>query len=179
MVFLSRALMVLLGAVALPATALAAQDPGERAYFRAVAGFFHVPETEIAILAHGGEVPPDEIPVVLFMARRGGVSAEAVVALRDSGRTWTELAQRFGAGANALHVPMRDPAATGTLAPLYERYRVTPMDQWSAMTLEGREIVALVNVRVLSQALGVEPDQIAARAGTTATFVELYAQFLR
>ena len=179
MVFLSRALMVLLAAVALPATALAAQDSGERAYFRAVAGFFRVPETEIAILGHGGDVPPDEIPVVLFMARRGGVSAEAVVALRESGRSWMELAQRFGAGANALHVPMRDPTATGTLAPVYERYRVTPMDQWSTLRLEGGEIVALVNVRVLSQALGVEPDQVAARTGTTATFVELYAQFLR
>jgi hypothetical protein len=113
------------------------------------------------------------------MARRGGVSAEAVVALRESGRSWPELAQRFGVGANALHVPMRDPAATGTLASAYERFRVTPMDQWSSMRLEGGEIVALVNVRVLSQALGIEPDQIAARTGTTATFVELYGQFLR
>lgn len=179
MAFLSRVLMVLLTAVAFPGIASAAQDPQERAYFRAVAGFFQVPETEVAILGHGGEVPPEEIPVVLFMARRGGVSAEAVVALRESGRTWTELAQRFGVGANALHVPMRDPAATGTLAPVYERYGVTPMDQWTTMRLEGGEIVALVNVRVLSQALGIEPDRIAVRTGTTATFVELYGQFLR
>jgi hypothetical protein len=53
------------------------------------------------------------------------------------------------------------------------------MDQWSTISLGGAEIVALVNVRVLSQALGIEPDQIAARTGTTPTFVQLYAQFLR
>ena len=179
MVFLSRALMVLLAAVALPVTALAAQDSSQSAYFRAVADFFQVAETEIAILGHGGEVPPDEMPVVLFMARRGGVSAEAVVALRESGRSWTELAQRFGVGANVLHVPMRDGASMGTLTAAYDRFRATPMDQWSAMPLEGGEIVALVNVRVLSRALGVEPDQIAARTGSGGTFVELYGQFLR
>ena len=38
---------------------------------------------------------------------------------------------------------------------------------------------ALVNVRVLSQALGVEPDAIARRTASTTSFVELYGQFLR
>jgi hypothetical protein len=156
----------------------AAQDTVQRAYFRAVAGFFQVPEGEIAILGHGGEVPAEEIPVVLFMARRGGVSAEAVVALRGSGRSWPELAQRFGVGANALHVPLNNPAASGALAPLYQRFAATPVEQWPTLRLEGADIVALVNVRVLSQALGVEPDQVARRTGTVPTFVELYGTFL-
>lgn len=173
---LSRALLVLL-TVACATRVSAAQDPSQRAYYRAVAGFFQIPESEIAILAHGGEVPAEEIPVVLFMARRGGVSAEAVVALRGSGRTWPDLAQRFGVGANALHVPLNDPGAS-TLGPLYQRFAATPVDQWPTLRLEGGEIVTLVNVRVLSQALGVEPDQVARRAGTVPTFVDLYATFL-
>ena len=175
--FLSRAALALV-TVACPATALGAQEvPAERAYFRAVATFFEVPETEVVILAHG-DLPSDEIPVVLFMARRGGVSAEAVVALREAGRTWPELAERFSVGANALHVPVRDPASAGALAPVYERFRLTPVDQWGTIRLEGADIVALVNVRVLSQALGVEPDEIARRSGT-GSFVDLYAQLLR
>lgn len=178
MVFLTRAMLVLV-AVGCASDISAAQEATQRAYLRAVAGYFQVSETEIAILGHGGGVPAEEIPVVLFMARRGGVSAEAVVALRESGRPWPELAQRFGVGANALHVPMSDAAQTGTLAAVYERFRVTPMDQWATMRLEGADIVALVNVRVLSQALGVPPDQIAQRTGTVPTFVELYATFLR
>jgi hypothetical protein len=174
---LSRLLLVLL-TVACATEASAAQDSTQRAYYRAVAGFFQVPEGEVAILGHGGEVPAEEIPVVLFMARRGGVSAEAVVALRGSGRTWPELAQRFGVGANALHVPLNDPSASGALVPVYERFASTPVDQWSTIRLESSDIVALVNVRVLSQALGVEPDQVARRTGTAPTFVELYATFL-
>jgi hypothetical protein len=176
---LSRGLLVLVTAAWVPTAAKPQENPAQRAYFRAVAGYFQVPETEIAILAHGGDIAPDEIPVVLFVARRGGVSAEAVAALRESGRSWTELAQRFGVGANALHVTLRDPASAGTLSSAYQRYATTPMERWSAMQLESGEIVALVNVRVLAQALAVEPDAIARRSGTTPSFVELYAQFLR
>ena len=174
---LSRALLVLLTVVCATRVS-AAQDPTQRAYYRAVAGFFQVPESEVAILGHSGEVPAEEIPVVLFMARRGGVSAEAVVALRGSGRGWPELAQRFGVGANALHVPLNNPSAAATLAPLYQRFAATPPEQWPTLRLEGAEIVALVNVRVLAQALGVEPDQVARRTGTVPTFVDVYATFL-
>jgi hypothetical protein len=176
---LSRGLMVLVAAATFAPAARPQENPGQRAYFRAVASYFQVPESEIAILAHGGDIAADEIPVVLFMARRGGVSAEAVAALRESGRSWTELAHRFGVGANALHVSIRDPASAGTLSSAYQRFTATPMDQWSAMVLDSQEIVALVNVRVLAQALAVEPDVIARRTGSTGSFVELYAQFLR
>jgi hypothetical protein len=174
--FPTRALMAL-ATLVLASQASAAQDV-ERAYLRAVAGFFQVPEGEIAILSHGGEVPAEELPVVLFMARRGGVSPEAVVALRDSGRGWPELAQRFGVGVNALHIPLGDPAASGSLSPLYRRLASTPVDQWPTLSLSGDEIIALVNVRVLAQALGVEPGQVAGRSGSAGSFVEVYASFL-
>ena len=84
----------------------------------------------------------------------------------------------FAVGANALHVPIRDPASAGVLSAAYQRYTATPMPQWSTMRLESDEIVALVNVRVLAQALGVEPDALARRTGS-GSFVDLYAQFLR
>ena len=179
MTLLSRGLMVLATTAWVATPAKSQESSSERAYFRAVAGFFQVPESEIAILSHGGDIPSEEIPVVLFMARRGGVSAEAVAALRESGRGWPELAERFGVGANVLHVPVRDPASAGMLSAAYQRFASTPMDRWSMVTLDGREIVALVNVRVLAQALGIEPDVVASRSGSTASFVELYALFLR
>ena len=47
---------------------------------------------------------------MLFVARRGGVSAEAVAALRESGRSWTELARRFG----AVTYPLADGATEPT-----------------------------------------------------------------
>jgi len=119
--------MVLATAASLATAAAPQAMPGELAYYRAVASYFQVPASEVAILAHGGDIAADEIPVVLFVARRGGVSAEAVAALRESGRGWTELAQRFGVGANALHIPLRDPTSAGVLSAAYQRFAATPM----------------------------------------------------
>jgi len=150
----------------------------EGAYLRAVARYFEMPEGEVSILAHW-DLPPDEIPVVLFVARRAGVSAEALVALRESGRPWTTLAARYNIGASALHVPLRDPASAGALTGAYERFGATPVPDWGTIRLEDPEIIALVNVRVLSETLRVAPDEIARRTSPSVTFVELYAQLLR
>ena len=48
---------------------------------------------EVSILADW-EIEADEVPVVLFVATRSGVSPEAVVALRDSGQSWGALTAR-------------------------------------------------------------------------------------
>lgn len=154
------------------------QSVVERAYLRAVAGYFQMPEGEISILSQWS-LPADEIPVVLFVARRAGVSAEALVALRESGRAWTTLTASYDIGASALHVPLSDPEAAGALSPAYERFRDTPVAQWASVPLSEQEIVSLVNVRVLSQALGVSPDEVARQTGTTPTFVELYGRLLQ
>lgn len=170
---------VLVATLACVAVPSGAQDTGaERAYFSAVARFFQLPESEIQILGDWN-IPPDEIPVVLFVARRSGVSPEALVALRESGRSWTSLAARYGIGASVLHVPLRDIGAAGALTPLYERFRDTPVGQWGSLPLDDQDIVALVNVRVLSQSLGLASDEIARRTRASSSFVELYARLLR
>lgn len=178
MLTLSRVAVILaafVGATAAPG--VQAQTGAERAYFSAVAKFFQMPEGEVSILGDW-DLPPDEIPVVLLMARRAGVSPEALVALRQSGHSWTELARRYDIGANALHVPLRDPSSAGALSAAYKQFTDTPVEQWGSISLSSAEIVALVNVRVLSQALGVPPDDVVRRTGQTSSFVELYAQLL-
>lgn len=159
---------------------LAAQDrsAAEASYFRAVAGFFNLPMSEIAILGDW-DLEPDEIPVVLFMARRGGVSPEALVALRGSGQSWAALADRYRIGPGSFHVPVRDDAPAGILAAAYERYRSTPVSEWSAMRLTDADIVALVNVRVIAQSLGIPAERVLARASTSTSFVQLHAQLKR
>jgi hypothetical protein len=89
------------------------------------------------------------------------------------------LSARYQIGAAALHVPLHDPGAAGRLASLYERYRDTPVERWGDIRPTAEEIVALVNVRVLAQSIGVPPDDVMRRTGTTRSFVEIYAQLLR
>ena len=73
-------------ALALAVAGAEAQEPeaAQEVYFRAVGEFFDVPSFELEIL-RDWSLPPDEIPVILFIAQRAGVLPEALVALRRGG----------------------------------------------------------------------------------------------
>lgn len=175
-----RRALILTTFLVAPLAPVSAQDSdtARAEYFGAVARFFNLPHNEVAILGEW-EIPPDEIPVVLFMARRSGVSPEALVALRGSGQGWTVLATRYRVGPPALHVPVPDDAPVGSLADAYAGYRGTPVAQWQTIRLTDQDIIALVNVRVISQTLGLPAERVLARTGSVGSFVELYAQFRR
>ncbi len=164
---------VLLSA-AIPTIAVGQDAAAQQAYFRAVADYFEVPAAEVAILADWS-LPPDEIPVALFLARRTGISPEALVALRNSGRGWVELASRYEVGAAQLHVPLQRPPSSGLLSSAYQQYGSRPVDDWNRIGLTDEDIVTLVNVRVLSSALGMRPDEVLERRSAVRSFVELYA----
>lgn len=166
---------VLLGA-ALPAAAQ--EGPGARqAYFRAVADFFQVSRDEITILGEWN-LPPDEMPVVLFVAQRAGVSPEALVALRRSGWGWAELAQRYHLDASHFHVPLSEGAPAGVLADAYESYRAVPPAQWRTLTLSDTEIVTLVNLRLVSQTLRMPAEEVLAQLRPGDSFVSLYGALI-
>jgi len=148
------------------------------AYFRAVAEFYRMPRNEISILGDG-QLPPDQIPVVLFIARRAGVSPDAVLALHRSGESWVELSKRYKVDAAQLHVPLSDAASAGPLADVYARYRALPPERWGEIQLTDRDILTLVNVRVLAQTLKVSPASVLAAAGGGGSFVEVYAHMIR
>lgn len=173
----SLAMLALLALTAVP-TGAQERDAAQVDYFRAVAGFFNLPPTEIVILSDW-KMPADEIPVVLFMARRAGVSPEALVALREAGQTWSALADRYRVRAPAFHVPVRDDAATGRLDGAYRLFRSTPVGEWESIRLSDDDIVALVNVRVISQSLGLPAERVLAETSEVDSFVRLYARLRR
>lgn len=154
------------------------EDVARQDYFRAVATFFNLPPNEIAILSDW-QVPADEIPVVLFMARRAGVSPEALVALRDAGRGWSSLADRYSVRAAAFHVPVPDDASTGRLEEAYRLFRSTPVGQWGTLRLTDEQIVGLVNVRVISQSLRIPAERVLAETERPGSFLDLYVRLKR
>ena len=153
-----------------------AAQPARAAYFGAVAEFFELPRSEVSILGEW-RLPDDEIPVVLFMARRAGVSPEALVALRRSGKRWAELAQRYRLDAAQFHVPLPESAPSGVLEGAYQRFRSLPPARWSEISLGDGDIVGLVNLRLLSQTLGKAPQEILSAAGP-GSWVDLYARLI-
>ncbi len=169
--------MAILGAAAVP---LRGQqpEPGVDAYFRAVAEYFRLPESEVEIL-HDWRLLAEEIPVALFVASRAGVSPEALVALRRRGASWSDLAARYRVGADVFYVPLRAGAPAGPLEALYARFRETSPTQWSALPLSDEEIVALVNVRVIAQSTGRDPSEVLRRAADARSYVDVYNRIIR
>ncbi len=158
--------------------ALWAQDAAETDYFLAVADFFSLPATEVTILSDW-ELPPDEIPVVLFVARRAGVSPEALVVLRSTGQSWTELTRRYRVSAAALHVPVRDDASAGALRAAYDRFRSMDVSDWDGLDLSDPLIVGLVNVRMIAESLDLPAEHVLAETSPGATYVSLFARLSR
>lgn len=175
---LARTLVVLcavLGAAA-PAAAQGADGDGVAAYYRAVGEHFRVPANEIMILSEW-RLPAEEIPVVLFVASRGGISPEAVVAHRRAGRGWGDVARRYRLDATSFHVPLDGPA--GSLAGAYEAYRSRPQPQWSGIELADSDIVALVNLRVLAEVLGTRPEAVLQARDGAGSWVGAYRTLAR
>jgi len=152
-------------------------DSGRQAYFRAVAEFFSMTPAEVSILGEW-RLPPEEVPVVLFVARRAGVSPDALVALRRSGWGWAGLVERYHLDATHFHVPLAAGAPAGRLSTAYERFEGTPANRWADVMLEDDEVVDLVNLRVVAQTLQMSPAAVLAESADGSSWVELYGRLI-
>lgn len=154
-------------------------DPAVReAYFRAVGGYFDVPVQEVAIIGEW-ELSPDEVPVVLFLAQRAGVSPDALIGARRGGRPWREVAGRFGLGPRAFHIPLPDGQDLGSLARAYGEFRGRPAGEWAQIRLEDTDIVTLVNLRVLAEETGAPPLRVLRMREEAGSFLSCYPLLIR
>jgi hypothetical protein len=162
----------------IPSTAQGARPGVKEAYFRAVGEHFGVSEAEVGIIGEWNLVP-DEVPVVLFLARRAGVSPDALIGLRRGGHPWREVAVRFGIEPQDFHLPLPLEAELGPLARAYREFRQRPVREWSLIALDDQEIMALVNIRVLSEQAGVPPQRVLAGFAEAGSFMACFPLLLR
>ena len=151
-----RTLAVLFVVVCGAVPGAAQSDP----YLAAVAEHFEVPRAEMGILAEWS-VPADEIPVVLFVAARGGASRDALLALRRRGTPWLTIAGRYGLHAGNFHYPISTPPDSGPLQGAYAAFAETPSARWSEVQLDDRAVILLVNLRFLAEHLDLEAVRVA------------------
>lgn len=154
-------------------------EPAVReAYFMAVGEYFDVPAQEVAIISEW-EVSPDEVPVVLFLAQRAGVSPDALIGARRGGRPWLEVAGRFGLGPGTFHIPLPDGQDLGSLARAYGEFRRRPAGEWAQIRLEDADIVTLVNLRVLAEQTGALPLRVLRLREEAGSFLSCYPLLIR
>jgi hypothetical protein len=168
---------LILAALLAPAPVAGQVDATREAYFRAVAEFFSMTAAEVSILSEWS-LQADEVPVVLFVARRAGVSPDALVALRRSGSPWAQLIERYHLGAGHFHVPLAASADPGRLGRAYERFAEISPDRWDEVRLRDEEMIDLVNLRIIAQTLRMRPGEVLARTTAGVTWVELYGRLI-
>ncbi len=147
------------------------------AYLRAVAQHFQLPLDEVRVLADWN-LPLEEVPVVLYVAQRTGVSPDALIAIRRAGTSWMDVARRYGLDAGIFHTPMESGEAGELLGDARARFQGVPQSQWSQIQLSDREVIALVNVRFLSRELGTGVGQVVEARSRSRDFVEAYQALL-
>ncbi len=146
---------------------------GADAFLQGVAEYFRVSVEETFVLSQW-HLAKDEIPVVLYLAGRGGVSPDVVVAQRSGGKSWFDIASGFGVTAGDFHMEVGpDP---GTLAGVMAEFESRPMSQWSHIRIGDQDLVALVNVRFLSRFLERPPFEIVAAWKRQRSFAEAYGE---
>ncbi len=170
--------------LALPSLLLAgisAQGQGtdaaaEAAYLRAAGEHFGMPESEVVVLTRWS-MSVGEIPVVLFLARRAGVSPDVVVAKRRQGSSWMAIAATYSVHAGDFHVQLAVPP--GNLAGAYEQFNRRPVSEWGRITLADEEVLGLVNLGFLSRSLGLSPETVAAELGRGGSVIAAFQRLRR
>ena len=148
------------------------------AYLRVVGEHFEVPLQEVVTIGEW-ELSSDEVPVVLFVAQRAGVSPDALIGVRRGGLAWFEVAGRFGLDARAFHLPLPSETGLGILTRAFEEFNRRPPQEWDQIRLEDGEIVALVNLRVLSEQTGTSPLRILSVREERGSFLASYPYLIR
>ena len=134
----------------------------EGAFLRAVGENFGFPASELEVLRRWG-LSAGEIPVVLFLAKRAGVSPDVVVTQRGGGESWMAIAATYSLHAGDFHVQLDGPY--GGLAGAYDRFNERPASEWREISLSDTEVVGLVNAGFLARYLTVSPGRAAQELG--------------
>ncbi len=150
-----------------------AGGPDQAAFLRAVAEHFGTPQQEVAVLAQW-KLDMAEIPVVLFVAGRAGVSPDLVISQRRRGDGWMAIARGYSVHAGDFHIPID--GDQGVLAAAYERFAARAASEWHEVTLSDAEVVALVNLRFLSRQLGLPADRVVGELGGSEGMVAVFVR---
>ena len=132
---------------------------GLSGFFLVVGDYYRVPQREIMIIRERG-IPPYEIPVVLFTAKRAHVAPEIIINLRLRDNAWLHTAFRFGLGPEIFYVPVGVIVIDPPFRKAYGYYKHKPKKKWNTIALSDDDIINLVNLKLMSEYYGYPPGKI-------------------
>lgn len=137
-------------------------SPGDKAlsrFFHAVGDYYRIPQREVMIIGGRG-MPPYEIPVVLFIAKKGHVAPETIADFRLRDNAWLYTAFRFGLGPEVFYVPVGVVVRDSLYGKAYGYYKHKPKKEWNTIRLSDDDIINLVNLKLMSEYHGYPLEKI-------------------
>ena len=129
-----------------------------RGFYQALGQYYGVPEREVIVI-RDRRIPDDEIPVVLFLAKKANVQPSAIYDLRLRGDSWNDITRHFGLSPEIYYVPARTVSGP-PYGNAYGYYKNKPKNQWKTIRLDDSDVVNLVNLRFISDHYGYSPDRV-------------------
>jgi hypothetical protein len=119
---------------------------GLRSFYFAVGNYYQVPEREVVVVQQQA-LPPEEVPVVFYVAQRARVAPAVVIDLRRRGLSWTDIAFHFRLDPDIYYFPGGPPYGKAH-------------GYWKKHPPRDAQVIDAVNVHFLSDYHRVPPDVV-------------------
>lgn len=118
-------------------------------FYLGVGEYFKVPQQQIVVIQQQ-RIPPQEIPVVLYLAQQARVNPDAIVSLRLSGRSWLDITLHFGLTPDIYYAPIRQGPPYGKAYGYYK----------NKTKLSNNDIIILTNTQFIAGNYRYSPDYV-------------------
>ena len=144
-------------------------DQGLKGFYLAVGDHYKVPEKEVIVIKER-QIPDEEIPVVLHIARMAHVAPKSVIDLRLSGRKWMDITLHFGLGPDIFYVPASPevvyvPVIVEQGPPYgkahgHHHFKRKPKKECKRIVLRDEDVIDLVNLKLASERYHRSPEEV-------------------
>ena len=162
---------LILAAFGLSALSLSAQvqagavfsGDGLRSFYLSVGNYYQVPEREVVVVRERA-VPPDEVPVVFYVAQRARVAPAVILDLRRRGLSWADVAVHFRLDPDIYYFRGGPPYGKA-------------YGYWKKHPPRDAEVIDAVNVHFLSDYHRVSPDVVRAERSRGSSYAVVARNF--
>lgn len=118
-------------------------------YRQALTDYFQVADGVIADLLEN-DLTDSDLAVIFHIAERSGQSPYGIAKLRVKGYNWLKVAKSRGLGPRDFFVLVVGQNTSETFAPIFAKFKMTPIQQWHKLELTDSDITNLVNLKFIS-----------------------------
>lgn len=157
-----------------PSIGVFSSDGQLRSFYLAIGDHYGVPPERATTLRDRYRCRDEEMPVAFFLASLARVEAADVLTLRLQGRSWLDITYHYGLAPDIYFVRVQTDPIGPPYGRAYGHYRTRGVGrEWARSALADPDIVALANLRFLSEHHGVPAEAVIAKGGWQVNFVAI------